>query len=127
VSPVLNLDLPDRWESVVDSDLDPAALSDLPFNRALGLQAETQRRSQARKDLLAARQREVHGATDEEYGRKLDAAGETIKVDGRCFSLRESEFGGASQWWMTGCGEPLRNPLTLNQLEFDAVGRVVAD
>lgn len=125
--PALNLDLPSDWSKYLDTE-QSLTIRELPFNPTLGELKAKAEEGKARRQLLAMRERAIYGLSDEEFGIREGFGNRMIKVDGRCYILREAtELGGGDQWSMTGCPDPRQHPMTLPLLEFDAVGRVMAD
>ena len=120
-----NLERPENWDEVLMRIPDPDVRLD--FNRELEEGVASREADRRRKQLVEDRARAVYGIPDEEYSR-VGALGTEIKINGKCYVLVENAaVESGSRWYRTNCKEIRTNPLLLDPIEYDALGRVVAD
>lgn len=123
---VLNLDRPSNWDEIVNAiPLPPAGK--FAFNPALGEGVGRRIRERRRVALVGDRRSAVYGVADEDYAR-TGALGEELKMDGGCVILMEDKGVEEGQrWWASQCTETRQNRFMLPEVDYDALGRVVAD
>jgi hypothetical protein len=122
---VLNLERPSNWETLVDQAPDPAVR--LRFNPGLESAVAERRGEQRRSGLLASRSAATYGVADEQY--TVDRGlGETVKIGGSCYTLvRDPDVEGGQRWWSSQCVESRSDRWDLDPVEYDALGRALAD
>jgi hypothetical protein len=121
----LNLSHPENWDTLIDTLPDPDVT--LYFNEDLKERVAIREQDKRRKALVDARVAAVYGVSDEEYTRE-GPRGKEIKIDGRCYILVDSPgIESGTRWWRSPCGDTHLNPFLLEPIEYDAIGRVVAD
>ena len=98
----------------------------IPFNPVLEAGVVVREIDKKRKALVEARVAAVYGVSDEAYER-ITGVGTEIKIDGRCYVLKEDSAMGGTQWWPSQCTDTRQNSLTLPPIEYDAIGRAIAD
>jgi len=122
---VLNLRYPENWDALVDEASDPDVT--LHFNQDLGQRVAVREAEKRRKGLVDARVAAVYGVADEQYTRTRSLETE-IKIDDACYVLAESPgIEDGSRWWRSQCGDTRQNPFTQESVDYDAIGRVVAN
>lgn len=121
----LNLSHPENWDTLIDTLPDPAVT--LHFNTDLKERVATREQDKRRKALVDQRVAAVYGVSDEEYTRE-GPRGKEIKIDGRCYILVDNPgIESGTRWWGTRCQDTQLNPFMLDPIEYDAIGRVIAD
>ncbi|MGE0625635.1 MAG: hypothetical protein AB7I04_13270 [Pseudomonadales bacterium] len=128
---VLNLERPAEWDDLVageaGSDAPGQWAPRLPFNAALEAALDTGIAEQRRRVLVAERSAAAYGVADEAYARD-GALGTQLKRDGHCLTLVEDRaVERGARWWAGTCTETRRSPFTLRPVEYDRLGRMVAD
>ena len=121
----LDLSRPADWDEIVrEVTVQDSRLAFIPdLGRALNAREADARRSR----LIQQRSAAIYGVADEAYTR-TGPLGEELKRDGGCVRLvedRDVEEG--QRWWASTCTETRENPFTLPVVEYDALGRVVAE
>lgn len=125
----LNLQRPSGWDDLVAGAMVPPGSGNPPrlaFNPALEAALGAYAAARERRALLADRGAAVYGVADESFSRE-GAWGTQAKRDGRCVTLVDDPVEGGTRWWAGRCTETRRNPFSLEPLEYDGLGRVVAD
>ena len=120
---VLNLERPENWQPIVE-ETGPPPIS-IPFNPDLEEGVVIRESDKKRKALVDARIAAVYGVSDEAYTRET-GVGTEMKIKGRCYVLKEDALEGTS-WWPSQCTDTRQNPFTLPSIEYDPIGRVIAD
>jgi hypothetical protein len=125
----LKLQSPENWDQVLQQPAPSnSVIAELPFHPELREEAGKVRSAAARRQLFAIRERAITGLSEDEFGGLQGLDSETVKIDDRCYTLRPSaSVGNGTEWWMTGCMDSRQHPATLQPLEYDGTGRVVAD
>ena len=121
----LKLERPSNWDELV-AEL-PAPDVIVHFNSALQKGIEARDGVKRRHALVAGRLASVYGVPDELYTRE-GPLGTEIKINGRCYVLSDQpSIEAGTRWWRSTCTDTRQNPFTLAPIEYDAIGRVVAD
>lgn len=122
---VLNLKRPENWDELVESISDPGVKLD--FNVDLKNRVAIRESDKRRKQLVEGRVAAVYGLRDELYAR-VSSLGTEVKIDGKCYVLVESlAIEEGTRWWRGKCKETTVDPFLLDPIEYDAIGRVIAD
>jgi len=122
---VLNMEQPENWDTLIDRLPDPDVK--LAFNRDLKERVTVRDGEKRRTQLVEDRVAAVYGVPDELYTRE-GPLGTEIKINGKCYVLMENPAVEAgSRWWGTQCKDTKISPFLLDPIEYDAIGRVVAD
>lgn len=121
---ILNLERPADWDDIVNSL--PAPGHVLPFNPGLSEGVALRAAEKKRQGLISARTAAVYGVADEAFDRE-GGLGREKKMDGQCYVLVDDpSVEQGSRWWASQCKDTKTNALSLDPVEYDAVGRIIA-
>lgn len=125
VRAVLNLQRPDNWEDLIDRIPDPDVR--LHFNEELEQGVAAAEEERRRRQLVGDRVGAVYGVPDEAYSR-IGPRGSEIKINGACYVMIDSPaIEEGARWWRGPCTDTKMSSFLLDPIEYDALGRVVAD
>jgi hypothetical protein len=121
----LNLNPPADWDDIVREVAVPDRR--LPFNPELDNALQARTAEVRRRRLVSSRSAAVYGVSDAAYARARPY-GTEVKRDGRCVVLVEDRgVEKGARWWASQCTDTQQNPFTLPTIEYDALGRAIAD
>lgn len=122
---VLNLERPDDWDEIVNSLPVPGHV--LPFNPGLSEGVALRIAEKKRRGLVNARAAAVYGVADDAFDRD-GGLGREKKMDGRCYVLVDDpSVEAGSRWWASQCKDTKTTGLSLDPVEYDGVGRIIAN
>jgi len=127
----LDLERPARWDDLLGDTTGSASsrggTTNLAFTPALAAALVNRDSARRREALVAERAAAVHGVADASYTRE-GPRGSELKLDGRCITLVEDHaVESGVRWWSGTCTETRTNPILLNAVEYDRLGRLLVD